>query len=1628
MGKKTSGKKKGGGGVDLRGYATTSVAKKEIPKAEEEEEECDVGVVGDDRPEDVHAASPSTGVQESHVLSIDADAATGESGKMQCDDELEEWERVDELVAESNVEPTQNGTTAPAGLAELGELKDHEWENALEIRLDEEMRKCLDRRYAQPDLTAQFERRKNFQPAGVALFSSVAERRMETALGYLRDGEDDSSRMFFPKEWRYRGKQTYTRLSNIYLALESMSFKGEQIRQAMEKTYGYDQRAALEYLLVTLPREALPRHFGGESTADGALAAEEATDETCMSDARPEQMSTVAINEGDEAAAIGRLSETDAAMVEGRVVDQEANPLAPLSEASDKSQHNEPAIGLADAKTSAIVGGYPSASEKSSRKDSKAEQGEKIRKSDSETKVNITANDFNKRWAAQYCSGGGSDSDELLDEEQLLEREKKKDPTGYYVKISKQCDDLMMLCKKLKDKKKQGAFKQNISADMEKQRDAVSQIVKLQSEKQTLESGKYGKLDQERIEKEKPTPKARAAKPVEPKPPKAAPTEPTVDVSVATASPSQDGVDEVEEDVELPSLFDGDDTLAGGLSNGQAIGEVLKACRVYNIAGWHGKTARGMLEEFARKRIWGKSPPDKVLRLENMTRSTPGRYYSKVSLHQPKNRPTHVFTIDEPCETARDADNLVSMFAFYKLSEEHERAEFTRKVHPLFKQRMQEWADEDAARAREVMRERIRSRVTFVEQLLRKNPPVGSFSASAPGIDAAARGRGEGGYDEDEDFVVLDGSAAAKLRSDFAKRRGSLSDRDSFQAIQEQRGALPVADYRERLLRSIKCSGVLIVSGATGSGKTTQVPQYVLEDALSQDSCEPLPNIIVTEPRRISAVSVAKRVSQELGDPSGGPGSRGSLVGYQIRLEKKASESTRLLFCTVGVLLKRVQQSLSSISRVTHIFIDEVHERSADVDLLLFLLRQLRYTRTDLRIIVMSATLEVKKLASFFANSAPHVDIPGRTFPVETYWLEDVVEMTGYQCGDGDGDEFAKRGFRNKYEQGQRQTFKVSAIGGKSVTLSDVEDDDIECDDEAESCDGSKYHPETAKALVRMDHTRINYRLIALTLEYIEQCDHFNEVPREDGAVLIFLPGLGEISKAHDYITRSPILGDSSRFIIISLHSVLSGEDHQKAFVRAPFGMRKIVLSTNIAETGVTIPDVIFVIDTCKAKCQQYHEPSNTSSLTEKFISRAEVVQRRGRAGRVRAGFCFTLATLRRFELRFHELPTPEILRCSLMELMLSALSSGLQPSCFAQCIDPPPKTRIDQAVATLRSIGAVEEGQRPANAVLQFGPVSSDEAWIVPTPVGLCLAKLPCDVRLGKMLLLSALFGGVDPVLSIAATLSHRSPLATPFSESRRAQARSVHCTELLPKGGPPSDHLALHAAYSKWEHAKKKNTADSLCHKLWLNGQVMQAIKEIRQDLLDSLKSEGYCETYTREEITPEDLRSASTVTAILFAGLFPNVARVDAPPHATNKVPLFLAGSEHIKLHPGSLCRERTEGLHRTNHRWICYHTKMKTTQVFLRDCSFLTPNALLLFGGDTSSINIHPIEKTVSIGNGGERHWHAFYAASRSVAMVRQLRYAFDSMLRRKATNPRCPLTSEDRAVVAAYVAVINSDGS
>ncbi|RMZ69396.1 hypothetical protein GMOD_00006195 [Pyrenophora seminiperda CCB06] len=213
----------------------------------------------------------------------------------------------------------------------------------------------------------------------------------------------------------------------------------------------------------------------------------------------------------------------------------------------------------------------------------------------------------------------------------------------------------------------------------------------------------------------------------------------------------------------------------------------------------------------------------------------------------------------------------------------------------------------------------------------------------------------------------------------------------SYQHMLVGRMNLPVFGFKESILSTVDKNQVTIICGETGCGKSTQIPSFLLEHELSQGkACK----VYCTEPRRISAISLAQRVSEELGEGPKDLGTMRSLVGYAIRLESKTCSQTRLVYATVGVVLRMLESS-GGLQEVTHLVIDEVHERSIDTDFLLVILRSLMERRPELKVILMSATVDAARFSRYL-NDAPILTVPGRTFPVQTRYLEDAIELTHY--------------------------------------------------------------------------------------------------------------------------------------------------------------------------------------------------------------------------------------------------------------------------------------------------------------------------------------------------------------------------------------------------------------------------------------------------------------------------------------------------------------------------------------------------------------------------------------------------------------------------------------------------------
>ncbi|KAF8446044.1 P-loop containing nucleoside triphosphate hydrolase protein [Boletus edulis BED1] len=359
---------------------------------------------------------------------------------------------------------------------------------------------------------------------------------------------------------------------------------------------------------------------------------------------------------------------------------------------------------------------------------------------------------------------------------------------------------------------------------------------------------------------------------------------------------------------------------------------------------------------------------------------------------------------------------------------------------------------------------------------------------------------------------------------------------------------------------------------------STQVPAFILEDQLSRGQpCR----IYCTEPRRISAVSLAQRVSRELGDPPGTVGTLNSLVGYAIRLESNTTKNTRLTYITTGIALRMLERGSgrggqgTAFDDITHIIIDEVHERTIESDFLLVVLRSLLLQRPDLRVILMSATADSDKISSYFGG-CPIIHVPGRTFPVDVLYLEDAIECTGWSITEDS--PYAKRRHSKFYQRkGRTDWDEPTAID---------EDEDATLVEGESSVNISvsvekRYSPLTERTVELLDERAIPYDLIVRLLEH--SCFK-NKSFLSFSAILIFMPGLAEIRRMIDLLSDHPSFGQESLFRVYPLHSTLSSENQNAVFDVPPAGTRKIVVATNIAETGITIPDITCVIDSGKQR------------------------------------------------------------------------------------------------------------------------------------------------------------------------------------------------------------------------------------------------------------------------------------------------------------------------------------------------------------------------------------------------------------------------------------------------------------
>ena len=622
-----------------------------------------------------------------------------------------------------------------------------------------------------------------------------------------------------------------------------------------------------------------------------------------------------------------------------------------------------------------------------------------------------------------------------------------------------------------------------------------------------------------------------------------------------------------------------------------------------------------------------------------------------------------------------------------------------------------------------------------------------------------------------------------------------------YAQILAKRKELPVYGFLDRLLAAVKGHQTVVVEGETGSGKTTQIPQFLVADYARQGKC-----VACTQPRRVAAMSIAQRVADEMDVKLG------DQVGYSIRFEDNTGPQTLLKFMTDGMLLREAMTD-PFLERMSVVVLDEAHERTLSTDVLMGLLKELLQQRKDLRCVVMSATLDAEKFQQYF-DGAPLLRVPGRTHPVEVF-----------------------------------------------------------------------YTPEPER-----DYVEAAVR----TAAQIHACE-------AAGDVLVFLTGEAEIEDVcarlrAEALKAGPERGD---LVVYPLYSSLPPKAQRRIFEDAPgprfagaMPGRKVVVSTNIAETSLTIDGIVYVVDPGFSKQKVYNPRIRVESLLVSPISKASAKQRAGRAGRTRPGKCFRLYTEASFKTELQEQTYPEILRSKMSNVVLTLKKLGIDDLVHFDFMDPPAPETLMRALELLNYLGALD-----------------DEGAL--TDLGRHMSELPLDPQLAKLLLASPQYQCGNEALSVVASMSVPNIFQRPKHKQREAddcKAQFAHVD---------GDHCTLLNAY----HAYKHHGSDpAWATENFLSHRSLASADSVRSQLQRILERLGV-PLASSDFSSPDYYRN---LRKCIVAGNFLQVAHLERGGNY-----LTIKDNQVVAIHPSSVLD--------TKPPWVCFEEFVLTSRNYIRTCT-------------------------------------------------------------------------------------------
>ncbi|CAH9114224.1 unnamed protein product [Cuscuta epithymum] len=656
---------------------------------------------------------------------------------------------------------------------------------------------------------------------------------------------------------------------------------------------------------------------------------------------------------------------------------------------------------------------------------------------------------------------------------------------------------------------------------------------------------------------------------------------------------------------------------------------------------------------------------------------------------------------------------------------------------------------------------------------------------------------------DDEDGGVLLYSSSPSFSSGFG-----------YGNIEKQRQRLPVYKYRTAILYLVETHSTTIIVGETGSGKTTQIPQYLNEAGWAEGGRL----IACTQPRRLAVQAVASRVAEEMGVKLG------EEVGYTIRFEDVTNtDLTRIKFLTDGVLLREMMDD-PLLSKYSVVMVDEAHERSISTDILIGLLKKIQRRRHELRLIIASATIEARSMSDYFKT---------------------------------------RRRLQDQEEKGPSRKPTILSVEGRGYNVEVFYADNPVPD-----------YVQAAVSTVLSIH------------------DH-----EPMGDILLFLTGQDEIETAVQMLTDETQSKQKQGLVVVPLFSGLSRADQDIVFSPTPRGKRKVIISTNIAETSLTLEGIVYVVDSGFSKQRFYNPISDIENLIVAPISKASARQRAGRAGRVRPGKCFRLYTE---ECYINEMPSqgiPEIQRSNLVSCIIQLKALGIDNILgFDWPASPSPEAMI-RALEILYSLEVLD-----------------DDAKLT-SPTGFQVAEIPMDPMISKMILASSASGCSEEIITISAVLSVQSiwiSLRGVQKEMDEAKSRFA---------AAEGDHVTFLNVYKGFIQSKQSS---KWCQNNFINYHAMKKVMEVREQLRRTALRLGLSLKSCEGDMLV--LRKAITM------GFFANACRLE--PYSHNGMYKTIRSSQEVYIHPSSI-------LFRVNPKWVIYQTLVSTDRQYMRNVISIDP---------------------------------------------------------------------------------------